>query len=257
MSNVHIFSVGTDVRKMFELKQSADEANLKIDFIIPPKWNGFIDKITYMNDAIHNLPDRDIVCFIDAYDVLAFGSKDELKEKFIEMDTDFLISAEVNLYPGSVKNFPDLPSKTIFRYVNSGTYMGYKFAVKEFLTWKSVNEAMKYIEDGGDQHYLIAYFIEYYKTKRILLDHDQKIFQLMFGVSWHDLKIRDGRLWNSVLDTTPNFVHFNGDSHLTDAGQDVREHFNRLILQGENDTTVENVRPKYNYWGRWRSQRPS
>jgi hypothetical protein len=258
---LHIFTLGTDIKRIATLKESASLCDYKINYIIPSIWNGFQDKLLYVRDAIKDIPADDIICFIDAYDVIAYGSEEELVSKFKEHNCDFLISCEANCYPGEFKErHPILNTKTVYKYINSGTYIGYQFAVYDFLTWKSVDKIEQDCKHGTDQYYLMCYFLENYKTKRIMLDYDQTIFQVMYGISWHDFEIVDGRVYNTILKTVPCFLHFNGDANITYTGVDILPIFverTHLSLTTGKTYTFKEFSPKYNQYGTWRPQLPN
>ena len=255
---LHIFTLGTDIKRIAALKESAALCDYKINYIIPSVWTGYQDKLFYMRDAIKDIPAGDIICFVDAYDVIAYGSEDELVSKFKEHNCDFLISCEANCYPGEFSDkHPILNTKTVYKFINSGTYIGYRHAVWDFLTWKSVEEIVKYCKHGTDQYYLMSYFLEYHKTKRIVLDYGQTIFQVMYGISWHDFEITDGRVYNTILKATPCFLHFNGESNLTHISADILPIFverTQLSLTNSKTYTFKEFSPKYNQYATWRAQ---
>jgi len=255
---LHIFTLGTDIKRIAALKESASLCDYKINYIIPSVWHGFQDKLLYVRDAIKDIPADDIICFVDAYDVIAYGSEEELVSKFKEHNCDFLISCEANCYPGEFSaKHPILNTKSVYKYINSGTYIGYQFAVFDFLDWKPADEIKTFCKNGTDQFYLMSYFLEHYKTKRILLDYDQTIFQVMYGISWHDFEIRDGRVYNTILNTTPCFLHFNGESNLTNTKGDILSIFverTHLSLTTGKTYTFKEFSPKYNQYGTWRPQ---
>lgn len=213
---LHIFTYGAGNISRFEyLKVSADIYNLPIMYITQSEWNGFFDKITNMLNAIKALPDNDIVCFVDGFDVLAVGGEEEIKRKFIDYDCDILFGAELNCWPGEfLASFPDVGIKNGYKYLNSGGFIGYKWAVMELYTWKNLDEVAHICKMcGGDQGYFISYFIANHKNKRLKLDSNVQIFQNFFSLDWNEIYIKGGRFVNPMLKTTPCFLHFNGDSH--------------------------------------------
>ena len=250
-----MFTIGNNVERFKDLKDSAELCGLFINYLIIPSWTGYDNKITYLRDAIKNLPENDIICFIDAYDVIVYGDENDILDKFYSFKSNFVIGCEANCFPGFAEaSFPKFHPKTIFRYLNSGNFIGYKSAVFDYVTWKSDEEIKEICKKGSDQYYLMCYFTEFYKTKGIVLDHDQIMFQLMFGVSWYDFKIKEGRIYNSVLKTYPNVLHFNGNSQLTNKKLDIRSVFNSLIEKGDDGSGLLEFKPKFNKWGVWRPQ---
>jgi hypothetical protein len=219
---LHIFTLGNNENEIECLKRSAAKQNVNINVLVFDKWNGYVDKIIHMNNAIRDIPDNDIVCFIDAYDVLLFTDENEILEKFREYDCDLLLSAELNCYPGEnmpryndVYNHLAMEKMTNFKYVNSGGYIGYKRALQELFNWKPVEEIIDIIQLGGDQNYFTEYYLEFacLPEKRIKIDMFQRIFQSVYKMYFEDIEFKNGRVVNSVLCETPCFVHFNAQSH--------------------------------------------
>jgi hypothetical protein len=169
-----------------------------------------------MKNAIINLPDDDIVCFIDAYDVLAFANTQEILEKFKGMNCNIALSGELNCYPTkNINKYNDiykgekLPSN--FKYVNSGGYIGYKKSIIDLYDWKSLEEIHEICKVGGDQTYFTEYFLEFANNPvvNIKIDVQQRIFQSMNKIEFGDFEFINGRIHNKILDQYPCFIHFN------------------------------------------------
>lgn len=221
---LHIFTYGAGNISRFEfLKASADFSNLSIQYITQSVWNGFFDKIQNTLYAIKNLPDNDIVCFIDGFDVLALGSEDEIRMKFLKYNCDILFGAELNCWPGEYKSrFPNLDIKNGYKYLNSGGFIGYKHAVMELYTWKTIEEVAHICKTcGGDQGYFIEYFLANFNKKNLKLDSDVQIFQNLFSVDWNEIYIKGGRVENSIIKSRPCFLHFNGDAWKIRGGDNI------------------------------------
>lgn len=227
---LHIFTYGAgDIRRFEYLKSSADFCGLHINYITQPAWNGFFDKVKYMLTAIKDLPDDDIICFVDGFDVLAVcGSEDEITEKFKSYNCELLFGAELNCWPGNYKEFyPEMNYiKSGYKYLNSGGFIGYKRAVMALYTWKPLEQIAHICKNYSDQGYAKEYFFAHYKTGYgLLLDWKALIFQNMFSVDWNEIHIEGGRVVNSLLDSKPCFLHFNGDSWLTNNGGNIMPAF--------------------------------
>jgi len=216
---LHIITLGSNEDEMKYLKESAQRNGVTIKFILCEKWNGYIDKITTMKEVIEDIPDDDIVCFIDSYDVLLFTDEAEILSKFHSYDCDLLLSSELNCYPGEnmsryneVYDNLAMDKTTNFKYVNSGGYIGYKRALCELFKWKTVEEIIDIIQLGGDQNYFTEYYLEFacVPEKRIKVDMFQRIFQSAYKLYFEDIEFKNGRVVNTVLNETPCFVHFNG-----------------------------------------------
>jgi GR25 family glycosyltransferase involved in LPS biosynthesis len=191
---------------------------MHIQFIVSHEWSGYIDKILGMRSAIENedIPNDAVICFIDAYDVLVNDSADTLLQKFQSFNADLVFGAEMSCYPDRFSNreFHTNRRRSMNHYLNSGGYIGYKYAVMRCLYWKPDPLIFDMCVDGGDQ----AYFIEFYlsahesSTFSVVLDHESRIFQNMHLVSWSDIQFRNGHVENFALCglVKPVFIHFNG-----------------------------------------------
>ena len=219
---IHVFTFCTDIARTSDLSASAKLFGFVIHYIISNEWTGYMDKIIGMRNAVETLPNDAIVCFIDAYDVLVNDTMNSLLEKFVGFKKELVFGAELGSYPDRYRSrFSNrnavLP--TNYWYLNSGGYIGYKYAVLRCLYWKPDPVIFEMCMDGGDQ----AYFIEYYlahvmkETVSIGLDHDCRIFQNMHLVDWSEIQFRNGHMENiGLFDRrnggvgVPVFIHFNG-----------------------------------------------
>jgi hypothetical protein len=229
----HLFTVASDESKMSLLKQTADYYGIKIRVLSIIHWTGFIDKILAMKDAVDLLPDDDIACFIDAYDVLVIGDIPEILQKFENYRRGILMSSELNCYPPENQSRYDQIEYSVFeqedanniwgtrrsqaittnyKYMNSGGYMGYVSDLKRMFQWKTTDEMRQMCELGGDQNFFTQYYLEF-ATDPVLnigLDYRQEIFQSLYKVDLRNFAFFEGRLYNHTLRTYPCFVHFNG-----------------------------------------------
>ena len=215
---LHIWTFSTDDNKLVDLVRSATMHGIELNVVKSNVWNGFEDKIKGMLSVVDNYADDDIVCFIDAYDVLINSPPSEIIRLFREFNSDFVLSAELNCFPEKFRNLYSQSQWTNFHYVNSGGYIGYKHAVKDFLTWKSLPDIVEICKDGGDQAYLTTYYLENKGSKSIVLDSDCKLFLSMFGVDWSEISIYRGNIYNEILKNQPCFIHFNGGSWKLEVG---------------------------------------
>ncbi|MBA2727612.1 MAG: hypothetical protein H0U49_05505 [Parachlamydiaceae bacterium] len=132
---LHICTVASQRNKgLDQLLDSCDRYGLSIDVMgMGQPFKGNSHKLMYVQDYIQNLDDNDVVLFVDAYDVLFFADADKILQTFLNIDKPFVISVERYCwpYPNLEPSFPRGP--TSFRYINSGSYMGYVYRLKEIL----------------------------------------------------------------------------------------------------------------------------
>jgi hypothetical protein len=219
---LYIFTFLTDESRIQYLKHSAELNNMNIQYLVKPNWNGYTDKIFAINEQLKQLNDTDIVCFIDAYDVLVNNNETDILEKFYSYKCNLLIGAELNCYPEHYKEyFPN--TSTNSKYVNSGGYIGYVNAIKNIFNWKSQSEIIQISKNGGDQTYFIEYYLNNYLNTElnIKLDDKSMIFQNMHWIDWKELEIIDGKVHNSILNTWPCFIHFNGGTWQQQNGDNI------------------------------------
>ena len=58
------------------------------------KWENFMTKIRTCYDYIKTVPDNSIICIIDAYDVLACDTPQNLLNKFLSFNKNIVVGAE-------------------------------------------------------------------------------------------------------------------------------------------------------------------
>ena len=213
--NIYIITIGSDESKMEYLKKSADIKLLNINYLVV-SWNGFIDKIIHMLHFIKDIPNDDIICFIDAYDIIVSDTVHNIYKKFINTKCNILFSSELVCFPyinfdKYTKIFND-NIETNFKYLNSGGYIGYKENIYNMLSSKSISDIRELCNIGGDQNFFTQYYLINYNNSKIniKLDYKQSIFQSMCCVNFNDFEFHNGYLYNKYLDTYPSFIHFNG-----------------------------------------------
>ncbi len=234
-SQLHLFTYGIDESKMDLLQKSAYLLGFSSCFhpiVDPPfAYEGYVSKIFRMRDRVANLKPYDIVCFVDAYDVVCNGTPQELLSKFTSLSSDIVLCGELNSYPeGYDTKYPELPYPRCvshYKYVNSGCYIGYASALMHLYTWKSDDEIRSICSRGGDQTYFIEYYLAHVKNMnspyRVYLDSLQSLFQCMYKTTWSEFIVANGRLVNTVLQSRAVFVHFNGQSFKAKDGVDLMQ----------------------------------
>ena len=238
---LYVYTFYTDETRLNYLKESALINSMEIHYLNMDvwTWNGYIDKIMSVANIINTHTDDDIICFIDAYDVLINQNIDYLLENFKYYNCDLLIGAELNCYPMKYKDsYPFINSD--YRYVNSGGYIGYKYALQDLFNWKSYENICEICSDGGDQSYFTEYFISKYSNK-IRLDTECLIFQNMYLVNWSELTFDNGKLYNQILEKRPCFIHFNGGSWQQNNHENIMPIFIEKMKSTLDNNTIDNL----------------
>jgi hypothetical protein len=238
---LHIYTYATDVTKMESFCKSVKIFGNYVNCIVEHKWDGYYDKIFNILKNIKDVPDNEIICFVDGYDLFVNSKTDEIIDKFLKYKCDLLFGAELNCYPENEtlkKTMDAIKCLTKYRYVNSGGYIGYASAIRKLLIWKSPVEIKKICEEGTDQ----LYFAEYFIANNVQLDYRQKIFQNMYRVSWREISVKNNRFYNKKIDEYPCFVHFSGGSSIT---KDLKRSVIPILLEfieknDENEHLLDN-----------------
>ncbi|MEM1182086.1 MAG: PqqD family peptide modification chaperone [Acidobacteriota bacterium] len=206
-------------------------------------------KLDLLYARVRDLNDRQIVCAVDAFDVFFCAGAAEIERKFRAMDVDCLFSAEraySHQYPRYRSFYDALPTDSPYRYLNSGSIIGYAGALKQicaptlstrlqprFINPRSINKvkswastlarALKYRDFDSSVIYSYVYYTDqqHYgryvarnpRKLRIALDHGTELFWNT-ALEWRDIsehyRIEDGRLVNAHTGQAPAVIHVPG-----------------------------------------------
>jgi len=219
---IHFVTVCSNLAKVQYLIQSAKQFDIKLTILLSNNWIGFESKIFGILEHIQSIPEDELICFIDAYDVLFTSDTDSILSTFLNLNCDILFSSELICYPNNNlesynKIYKNCKCLTNYIYLNSGGFIGYKKDVMKMLTWKTREEISNICKVGGDQNYFTQYFF-YIKSysSRIILDIEQKLFQSMCALDYFETfevlntTNNNKRIHNKVLNQFPSIIHFNG-----------------------------------------------
>ena len=223
-ADILFYTYGTDYDKMKTLIKSCKENNVNINVDgIGSKWNGNKDKPINFLKFLTECRDDQIVMFIDANDVIFYDNQENIKKKFLEFNKNIVISAEKNCSPDKEisEYYPEETKNETFRYINSGTYIGYVKDLKEMLnSYNSGNNCVKYNQQddnipGGfisDQRCLHKYYLE--NLDKIAIDHKQKIWSICSGTNRENYDIEGyNKLYNKITNEQSCVLHTNGGQY--------------------------------------------
>lgn len=205
---LHVFTYYTNPEKAACLLESAALHGLSIQNLATgSEWHGLQDKLIAMKAKIESLPDDDVCCFIDAYDVIVNTNETRLLEAFNHYGAEILFGAETQLDPPIVPRSEYPESMSPFRFLNSGVYIGRVAALKRMFAWGDFLGL-------NDQEYANRYFLAKREEHTLKLDGCCFMVLNMWTVPWNRLEFRDGYIMFNEIDVFPCFVHFNGLSFL-------------------------------------------
>ncbi len=214
LAGVHVLSFATDgAHPILQLLISTSPYPIEV-LGKHQAWRGLRHKFEAVHAYLvekHLEKSEDIILFVDGYDTLFTPGKQDLIKKFKAFDKPLVISAENHcshhsICTEAIASYPRSPVDTPFKYVNSGTYIGYASAVYTML-----DEVLKdYPTEEHDQWMLHDYFIKH--PERATLDYQQVIFSLLYGTDFKDYvyDTKQGRLINLLTQSQPIILHGNG-----------------------------------------------
>ena len=130
-------------------------------------WDNYLTKFKLVIDFLETEDDNNIICFVDAYDVIMTDNADKLKQAFLDFkesrkekviiamnpEISFL-DKKVPILSNLYKELSDIDFGVQGMGINSGTYIGYAKDIKHILKeiMKDVNS-----EDTDDQLFFNKY----------------------------------------------------------------------------------------------------
>ena len=164
-------------------------------------------RIAYIREMADRFREYQHIVMTDAWDVLFFGTKEELVSKLPE---NMIVSAERNCYPEAhlTKEFT---SESPWRFANNGMLAG---APDKLLRWCDLAER-NYSGDAQilDQAWFNRRCLD---SHLVWLDETTSIFYVVSA--WLEdgsLKLRGTRPYNTKYDTFPSLFHFSGKCDTT------------------------------------------
>ncbi len=201
---LHICTVASQETKgLMQLKDSCRRYNVSVDILgFGMPYRGNCEKLLHVQQYLETLPDNDVVLFVDGYDVLFQSTSENILNLFLEMNVPFVISVEKYCWPDS-HLAPDYPkSPTSFKYINSGSYIGYVGHMKQIFSELEILRLY-----GSDQGVFTRHFFK--APEKYTFDYYCKLFLPLAGVIPGELIIdRQTKLVRcKSTKTTPCIIH--------------------------------------------------
>lgn len=212
LNRFHVCTISSYRHKNLEkLIHSCKKHHIELDVLgieKPYPHNGI--KFFYMEEYLKSLEEDDIVMYVDAFDVIIVADKEEILRKFLAMDAPFVMAAEMNCAPNSslAPFFPHSP--TPFKFINTGTYIGYVKNIREWI------QALQPVNPNRcDQAQTIEHYLKDEENRRFFtLDYQCELFLPLFMVPYNHLfiDIEKKQVRCRLTKTTPCVIHANGSS---------------------------------------------
>ena len=95
-----------------------------------------LQRFYVLRDALKNVNPNQIIVVMDTADTILVGSEEEILSRFKKHNTKILISAEKGYtyqYPKYREKFDKNNTKTPYKYIAAGTFIGYADAIKQMV----------------------------------------------------------------------------------------------------------------------------
>lgn len=220
MSELHIVTVATESKYYFPyLVESCKKYGKELEVLgYGEKWKGFNWRFKLMIEYLKKLPEDDIVCFVDGYDVLCVRDLNEMKKIFLEIrnKTGCEIIIGINEYDKNsyIYNFASYYyfGKCNDSYINAGLYIGYAHDLI-----KIINEIHQINnKNDADDQVLITKYCNKSNTNLYIDTQFNLFLTLFYSLSEIDQYVEISKDTNVVTykSSKPFFIHANGYGYL-------------------------------------------
>jgi hypothetical protein len=242
---MHLVTVATESKGYFPvLWQSVDRFGAKLHVLgWKQRWRGFVWRLMLLREFLEGLADDEVVCFLDAYDVVLLRDPKELEAAFLSLSAAtgcrLIFGCDkpkpVVLKAASTYMFGNCQNKSI----NAGTYIGYVSAIRDML--ESILAETS--DPSADDQVQVVRFCNVFPDK-IHIDCDNILFLTFINTlrpfeEDSNVKISDGQLFHNGI--RPFVAHGAGqtsmDSLVIDLGYDLPD-ADRLAIREYHATTT-------------------
>jgi hypothetical protein len=187
------------------------------------QWSGYGFKLRHTLNIAKKLRQNEVLMHLDAFDTFVLTDASEVLEKFRKTGANIVVSTETVLAPTWEFNNQDIQKEmdriypkgpNRFRWINSGTYIGYAGAIVNLLTAMGSDfhcdlPTGQKMSSCDDQRCFHTFFLKENNPHKIMLDYNQDIFHCMQGVDKYSLSPK--RLY-SETGSMPCVLHGNGQA---------------------------------------------
>ena len=208
---LHLLTIATHSERYLPVleQQSKDKDMQIVKLAEGKKYTGHFMKdlevINYLKNPQIN--DQDIIIFVDGFDTLLLSGKEEIIEKFKTFNCDILLSVE-NV--GSLSFIHSAVfQKVKGKFINTGLYMGYAKALREFLQDMYSQE----FDKKSNQKTWANYLERKNDYSQIELDINSEIFLNYSFTTTNKIISKNKRVY--LEDSIPCFIQGNGCEDLS------------------------------------------
>lgn len=215
-----------DEYEMKYLLESSKNLGFSIEIIGLDRPFTFMSKITWLQEYLFTLPKEEnpIICFTDAYDVFYSDTLETIRDKFLSFNCGIVWSVE-RAYSHQLKTDMsfydnlDTSSKSPYKYINTGTFMGYKNDLLQLMndiieSTKDISFINDLAQEGWtlsstsvDQTIISHHLAQNWHKYTIILDRACQIFYIPC-LDWTDIESyinKEGVL--TVTGAKPSIIH--------------------------------------------------
>jgi len=244
------FANNLNVKYLSVLKESAKRHNIGLTFLgAGLKRFTTALKIDLLYEQLCALDDNEIVCAVDGYDIFFCADGGEIKEKFLSLNCDCVISTEraySHQYEKYRKFYEIASTESPYRYINAGSIIGYAGALRKIysptlstkiqssiFTVQTINKIKKWSEKIAkklgyknfnkndiyayiyytDQQQVGKYIARNPEKLKITLDYDTTLFWCC-AWEWKDIhnhfRIEKNKIVNNHTNNAPMVIHVPG-----------------------------------------------
>jgi hypothetical protein len=225
------------------------------------EWGGFNTKFKLMNEALKEIDENDIVCFVDGFDVICVRDLNKLTDAFLKIKEregctivaghDYIIK---NVFRSIIESlyFTKTFNSTV---INSGTYIGYVKDIKTFLSFVLSQDD----DELADDQILMNTYSKLH-PKEIYIDINVELFFTAYKPLESIKKFT--KIKNNIVycnNNKPFFIHAAGSGYMNDILEelkydvdkqieiDLKKNFNKKMYENFfKNNIIKNVN-KYKY----------
>jgi hypothetical protein len=209
------------------------------------KWIGYGQRLIAIRDYIKNLPGKEIVIIVHAFDVLFLCGLDEIEYKFNKTSSSFLCGAvKLGKLAGKIFNYEfnktgkKLPlTPTNYNFLNAGTWISHasyaQYLINELI------EKYRMSSVSMDQQLFTGIYVQ--NLYNVDIDWRCEIFHNLFFKNFitrradlRDLKFYDSRVMNTASGTRPCIIHAPVNTDMKEVA--LKLGYESYILNGERNT---------------------